>query len=204
MPIHQLMVKTGVNIFFQGHDHLFAKEIVDGIIYQEVPMPSDSTYIIGTTDNGSAYTDLKIDASGHIRVTVSPANVTVDYIRAWLPADETAQHKNGEVANSYTVFPKPTLVEQNTNLPTMFTLEQNYPNPFNPSTEIRYQITVSGHVSLKVFNVLGNEVGTLVNQRQSSGFYTERFTASNLPSGMYFVQLNFNGNILTKKAILLK
>ncbi|MGE5499731.1 MAG: metallophosphoesterase, partial [Syntrophothermus sp.] len=104
LPIHQLMVKNGVKIFFQGHDHLYAKEELDGIVYQTVPMPSDSTYKIGVTDNGDAFSGIKLDGSGHLRVTVSSDKAQVDYIRALLPADETTQKKNGETVFSYSVF----------------------------------------------------------------------------------------------------
>jgi hypothetical protein len=104
MPIHQLMVDNGVNIFFQGHDHLFAVEQLDGLTYQEVPMPSDSTYEIGVLANADAYTDVTLEGSGHLRVMVSPTCVTVDYIRAYLPADTLGGvHRNREVAYSYTI-----------------------------------------------------------------------------------------------------
>jgi len=100
LPVHQLMVKHGVTIFFQGHDHLFARQEKDGIIYQETPNPADSTY---TAFNREAYRSGDIlPNAGFLRVTVSPANVKVDYIRGWLPKDETPEHKNGEVAFSYT------------------------------------------------------------------------------------------------------
>ena len=85
LPIHQLMVKYGVNIFFQGHDHLFAQEVLDGVVYQEVPMPSDSTYMIGMLANADAFTSNQISGTGHLRVTVSPENTKVDFIRAYLP-----------------------------------------------------------------------------------------------------------------------
>jgi hypothetical protein len=202
MPIHQLMVKNGVNIFFQGHDHLYAKEDVDGIVYQEVSMPSDSTYIIGTRDNGDAYGGVKLDASGHIRVTVSSSGVTVDYVRAWLPADETSQHKNREIAYTYTVRPSTTSVKSSGTIPEKFALEQNYPNPFNPSTLIRYSIPHAGQVRLNVYDILGRTVAQLVDQEQSAGTYEVRFDASQLPSGIYIYQLTCNGGIQTRKALL--
>ncbi len=206
MPIHQLMVKYGVNIFFQGHDHLYAKEEMDGIVYQEVPMPSDSTYIIGMTDNGSAYGGIKLDASGHLRVTVNPNEIKVDYVRAWLPKDETSQHKNGEVAYSYSVLPKTTDVKIQEAVPTEYTLMQNYPNPFNPETVISYQLPQSGFVSLKVFDVLGREVATLVDEYQNAGTYNSKFIAQNynVPSGVYFYRLNAGNFVQTKKALLIK
>ncbi|MFM8179600.1 MAG: metallophosphoesterase family protein [Candidatus Kapaibacterium sp.] len=72
LAIHQLMVKYGVNVFFQGHDHLFAKEELDGVVYHEVPMPSDSTYEIGVLANADAYKGVTMRGSGHIRVDVRP------------------------------------------------------------------------------------------------------------------------------------
>ena len=68
-------------------------------------------------------------------------------------------------------------------------LNQNYPNPFNPSTVISYQLPVSGDVILKVYDVLGNEVATLVNEEKLAGNFTVRFNTANLPSGVYFYQL---------------
>jgi hypothetical protein len=102
MPLHQLMVANGVNIFFQGHDHLFAKEELDGLIYQEVPMPCDSTYIIGM-ENADAYLGDTLPPSGHLRVTVADSGVQVDYVKAVEPWDETPEHPNGEIAYSYTI-----------------------------------------------------------------------------------------------------
>lgn len=102
-PIHQLFVDTGVDIFFQGHDHVFSHEILDGVTYQAVPMPSDSTYQIGYLANGGAYTSDVMNGTGHIRVNVSSGGIKVDFVRAYLPADETGVHKNREVGFSYTV-----------------------------------------------------------------------------------------------------
>ncbi len=104
LPVHRLMVKHGVTILFQGHDHLFARQQRDGIVYQETPNPADSTY---TAFFREAYLSGDIlPNSGYLRVTVSPANAKVDYVRSYLPKDETPEHKNGEVAFSYTVSPK--------------------------------------------------------------------------------------------------
>ena len=116
LPIHQLFVKTGVTIFFQGHDHLFARQEKDGVIYQEVPNPADPTY---TAFNVDAYVPDRISLpggrydpaygvtlpnAGHLVVTVSPSQVTVAYIRAVLTGDEAkAGAINNAVAFSYTV-----------------------------------------------------------------------------------------------------
>ena len=106
LPVHQLMVKTGVTIFFQGHDHLFARQEQekDGIIYQEVPNPADATY---TAFNREAYRSGDIlPNAGHLLVTVAPDGVRVDYVRSYLPKDEVEARTHGEVAFSYTVAPR--------------------------------------------------------------------------------------------------
>jgi hypothetical protein len=89
-------------------------------------------------------------------------------------------------------------------LPGTFTLKQNYPNPFNPVTEIKYEIPAEGLVSLKVFNILGEEVAVLVKERQPQGDYTATFSAGILPSGVYVYTLESGGYTSVKKCILMK
>jgi len=88
--------------------------------------------------------------------------------------------------------------------PTEFQLSQNYPNPFNPTTNISFSIPDESYVTLKVYNILGYEITTLVNKEMKSGNYTVKFDGSSLPSGIYFYRLQANHNIATKKLILVK
>ena len=96
--------------------------------------------------------------------------------------------------------------------PTQFALSQNYPNPFNPTTSFKFQVPSCEFVSLKVFDVLGREVATLVNDIRNAGVYTVRWDASSLPSGMYFYRLqagnaftsSARGFVETKKMVLAK
>ena len=85
-----------------------------------------------------------------------------------------------------------------------FNLYQNYPNPFNPSTTISWQISESQFVSLKIYDVLGNEIRTLINEEQQAGFHKVNFDAAALSSGMYFYSLQANNKTLTNKMILMK
>ena len=103
MPIHQLMVTNHVNMYFQGHDHVYARESLDSLVYQTVPMPSDSSYSLGYIANGAAFTGTVLKGAGHIRVTVSTDSLKVDYVSARLSKDETATSKNGNIFYSYGV-----------------------------------------------------------------------------------------------------
>ncbi len=95
-------------------------------------------------------------------------------------------------------------VDEGSNTPSSFKLEQNYPNPFNPSTTIQYTIRERGYVTLKVFNVLGQNVKTLVNREQSAGRYKILFNANHLPGGLYFYQIKTNTLTETRKMSLIK
>jgi len=104
LPIHQLMVKNEVDIFFHGHDHDYARELVDGIVYLECPKPDDAGYTwqpYSYGHNEGLYPDaiVELQNSGYFRVNVSPTETRVEYVRSYLPGDGT----NGIVADSVTV-----------------------------------------------------------------------------------------------------
>ncbi len=88
--------------------------------------------------------------------------------------------------------------------PASYRLDQNYPNPFNPRTTISYGIPVKSNVILKVFNSLGQEVVTLVNEEKEAGIYLIEFNARDIPSGVYFYTLKTENFIQTNKMILMK
>jgi hypothetical protein len=96
------------------------------------------------------------------------------------------------------------IVELNLKSTTGFTLEQNFPNPFNPSTKIKYQLSKTGFVQLKVFNILGAEVDLLVNETQEEGDYSINFDAGSLPGGVYIYSLRVNDLIQNNKMVLVK
>jgi hypothetical protein len=99
----------------------------------------------------------------------------------------------------------PTDVNDGSNsLPEIFSLEQNYPNPFNPSTSIQFRIPENSFVSLKIYNVLGKEVSTLINEEKNAGAYEVNFNASALSSGVYFYKLEAGNFVQTRKMVLMK
>ncbi len=201
ISIHQLMVDNNVTIFFHGHDHIFAKEEIDNMIYQECPVPNDLTYGPGFENYQNNDSTVVVNNSGHIRVSVSPSEVTVDYIRAYLPAGGT----NGTLGHSYTISSatsvqvnkKPLKLED-------FNLYQNYPNPFNPTTTINYSLSKKQNVRISVFNLMGKEIAELVNGSKNPGEHKILFDGSKLASGIYYYKIEINGSGKFRKMILLK
>ncbi|MCH8032961.1 MAG: T9SS type A sorting domain-containing protein [Bacteroidetes bacterium] len=90
------------------------------------------------------------------------------------------------------------------NIPRKFELSQNYPNPFNPSTAIKYSIPKAGFVTLVVYDVLGSEVSSLVNEEKTAGYFEIEFDGSSLASGIYFYRLQAGDFVETKKMMMLK
>ena len=112
-----------------------------------------------------------------------------------------------EYVLKYTYFLKLDIPEENIenkSVPDKFSLGQNYPNPFNPSTVISFAIPTQAFVTVKVYDILGREVKTLMNETKPAGYYEINFNASDLPSGTYIYEIRAGNFVETKKMILLK
>jgi hypothetical protein len=148
--------------------------------------------------------------------TVTPFTTALDSLPRLINADPfAAPFKLVNGASMYYVLARATgtkenslggatSVEQVSGLPASFSLDQNYPNPFNPSTTIRFQIAKAGFVTLKVFDMLGREVSTLVSQQMDAGVYQSKWDASGYASGMYLYTLQAGNSVETRKLMLVK
>lgn len=154
------------------------------------------TVRVDQTSNGSTWKligSFKFTGTTSDKVIISNAAKTNNYVVADAIKIDSYDHAA-------------TGIESNDNeLPKNFSLSQNYPNPFNPSTVISYQIPAFSHVSLKVFDVLGREVATLVNEFKPAGDYSTHFTiSSSFASGVYFYQIRAGNFVDTKKLVVAK
>lgn len=180
---------------------------------------SQKGFIIGgyneTLNAMNTVEQVEILPNGSLKITKS---VPLTYARSGLMAvayqngfvavfgGRTDRGHLGKVVPYIEILEEVTSVNEEDELPKEFTLNQNYPNPFNPSTVISYQLPVAGHVSLKIFNQLGQEIATLVDEFQQAGKHNSQFSILNseFSSGIYFYTLKTYSFTQTKKMLLLK
>jgi hypothetical protein len=137
------------------------------------------------------------------KYTINPEDSVEVYFAMALGTDEASMLESmAEAESKYTLITS--VKRQDDVIPSVYSLEQNYPNPFNPSTKISFEIPSKETVTLKIFNVLGQEVTTLINNELDAGKYTLDFNASSLASGMYIYQITAGNFHATKKMTLLK
>ncbi len=211
MPIHQLMAANKVSIFFHGHDHFFGKQELDSIIYQEVPTTSDNSYHNGNAVSGGYISGDIETNSGHIRVTVAPAKVTVEYIRAYRLVDQDANHVNGEVAYSYTVLGNNTDINKQTVFDNSdeFYLDRTYQSSYGSSPRIHFHVPRNGKVDMRIYNTRGREIRTLADKVFSPGSHAitwDRVDNSGnfISAGVYFCTLQAQGNVSKSLKLILK
>jgi hypothetical protein len=181
-----------------GHFHT-APPGVSGAVVKSIALSGAPA--AATVSGDWAASDLTQALTGALVDSILAGHVYVNF--------HTAANPTGEIRGQVLFeFPSSgsTAVERVTEaVPASFTLRQNYPNPFNPSTTITFELPRAGRVALKVFNVLGQEVATLVDEFKEAGGYSARFDASKLASGTYLYQLRTDAGILSvKKMMLLK
>ena len=105
--VHDLLVASGVNIVFHGHDHLYARQELDGVVYQAVPQPGWPGLTLRDPGEYGYRSGTLLPSSGHLRVTVSSTALTVEYVKAYLEKDESAERRNATVVHAYTIEAKP-------------------------------------------------------------------------------------------------
>jgi len=196
-PIHQLFVDNHLTTFFQGHDHVFAHETLDSLTYIAVPMAADSTYEIGWLANADAYLSDTLPGTGHIKVTVSPTCVKIDFVRAYLPADTmSGQHHNREIAFTKTFGDCSELgikEEKNSLASTLF------PNPANAYTNVMMKNVSTQQHSYQLLDASGRVVLAKTNIGQFRNFIIDTHALQN---GVYFLQLSDEKETETKKLII--
>ena len=203
-PIKDLLTENRVTIVFHGHDHLFAKQELDCLLYQELPQPSLPNF--NTTPQATSYgyvNGVILPNSGHLRVNVSPSGVTVDYVRAVRPTQETSSLHNKDIAETYNIG----LVNCYDSIGLGVDVEQSnyniisvYPNPVAANS-----LTVSANTSRpydRTIQLLSLTGETLLTETLKSGNTSTSFNISDIAAGLYFIKVLDGSNITTFKIMV--
>ncbi|MBK8552644.1 MAG: T9SS type A sorting domain-containing protein [Ignavibacteria bacterium] len=161
--------------------------------YTTVGTNIDSLIVNVSTDGGQTF-PFEIFRKGGLGLSTAPQTTTF-----FIPQNSTQWQSFKSSLNNIV-----SVSSELSNIPSKFLLNQNYPNPFNPVTTISYNLPAGGFVKLKVFDILGKEIMTLVNENQVPGVHKAEFNASNLSSGIYFYRIVTDGFTDTKRMVLIK
>jgi predicted phosphodiesterase len=166
-PIKQILMENEVTIFFHGHDHFFAKQERDCLIYQECPQPSHPNFSNANSADDYGYVEgLILPNSGHLRINVDPSGVNVEYVRVYKPEDENNTRHNGDISATYFIPAGNCYDTLQSGIPMIWNSdylnELVYPNPFTESVHIAFSMAKSESVSIEIFNEQGQHVRHLV------------------------------------------
>lgn len=200
-PIKDLLTENRVTTFFHGHDHFFGKQEKDCLIYQETPQPSLPNFTgPNQADDYGYFNGQFLPNTGHIRVTVGPAGVKTEYIRAFLPSQETPTRHNGDIAATYYIGKTNCYDSLSTGAPVLwnsnYSGELVYPNPSFGDVQIKFSLAKAERVNLSIFDENGRLVRQLLaaNLIPAGDFQLvwdgKGPGGQGLPSGIYFWKLS--------------
>lgn len=214
-PIKDLLTEHRTNIFFHGHDHFFGKQDKECLIYQETPQPSLPNFNYPSQAASYGYLQgLIISNSGHLRVTVSPEGTRVEYIKAYLPAQENANRHNGDVVASYFIGAKNCYDSLRNGIPllwnTEYLKEVIFPNPFHDQTRISFELSTPQYIQAEIIDLKGQIIGMpLKGQMIPAGTYTfvwdgEDIHGQRVPSGTYIYRISYGQNQLSTGRLIIQ
>jgi hypothetical protein len=166
VPIHQLLIDNHVDIMFHGHDHFYAKQDTDGIVYQMAPQPAQSRWdsIPGQAANYGYTHGVLLGVRGYLRVKLDDTSATVAYVRTYLPAEETTSvRQNRDISHSYTIVKHDSTAISEARPAAGRVRLAVSPSPFRYSTTIDYVLPGPGNMELKMYDLTGAEVKRLAD-----------------------------------------
>lgn len=208
-------LSPNTTLFFSNFYYVNNKENADSLLtetdmvnFRAELVKSVNDEVVGTFDN-ITYNINNLDDYDNINYQVDLANIDQGdyYLRLVSEVEGSAEYNLSDLQNNISNLERKNYKEvyfTGDELPSAYYLSQNYPNPYNPATTINYQLPQNGFVTLKIYDILGKEVATLVNEQKTQGRYSINFDASRLASGVYIYQLRVNDYVSSKKMLLLK
>ena len=184
-----------------------ALTVSDAVNFKAELVNASTNQVVGTFDN-ITYNKNNLEKYASIDYSVDCSGIAAGdyYLRLVTNVNGNASYTLANIVSDNTTLAKKNFNKVNftgSEIPTTYDLAQNFPNPFNPSTTIRYQLPQDGMVTLKIYDILGSEVATLVNEEKIAGMYEVNFNASSLASGVYIYKIQTGEFTATKKLMLL-
>jgi len=214
-PIKDLLTENRVNIFFHGHDHFFAKQEKECMIYQECPQPSHPNFM--NANQAAAYGYVQgqfLPNAGHLRVTVDSSGVQVEYVRAYLPVNETPTRQNKDVSATYFIGSVNCYDSLTTGVPVLWNSdymdELVYPNPFSSETRIAFTVPEQEKLNLSIYTEGGALVKKLlVDSEVPAGRYQviwdgKSYSGADQPQGLYFYTITGDKGLRKTGKIILQ
>ena len=204
-PIKDLLTENRVTIFFHGHDHIFGKQEKDCLIYQETPQPSHPNFqSAGQADDYGYFEGQILPNSGHLRISVDPNGTKVEYVRAYLPANETGNRHNKDVSATYFIGASNCYDALSTGAPVLWNRDYSdeliFPNPFVEETTLSFTLKQTENVQLSLFDEQGKQVRTLIaGSIVPAGSFQLAWNGKDdrgriLPDGVYWYHLQTGGS----------
>lgn len=187
---NQLSTNGGATWTVSGYTPTGTPFGLRGVLGTQYIWIATASQIARSTNNGTSFTSQFTLPAGQSGYGISMANINCGWVC-------TATGKIYKYTDNVGIQPP-------ISTPTKFELKQNYPNPFNPQTTIDFSLEQTGYVTLKIYNLLGQEVMTLIDGVETAGNHTTTFNASNLPSGTYFYTMKSGDNTATRSLVLVK
>lgn len=199
-PIKDLLTENHVTTFFHGHDHFFAKQDKDCLVYQLCPQPSLPNFSgPNQADDYGYFAGQILPNAGHLRLTVSPDGVTTEYVRAYLPSQETATRHNRDVSATYFIGAENCYDSLSTSTPVLWNANYSdeliYPNPSSGEVKIEFSLAAAERLDLSIFDGNGRRVrhllaGAMVPAGKFHIVWDGRGDGGQrLPDGVYFYQI---------------
>jgi hypothetical protein len=208
-------LNSSSELIFSNYYYVVNKNLADSLLGEnfnltfksELVKASDNA-VVGTFDV-ITYDKYNLDKYANLSYLVDCAGIESGeyFMRLTTTINEDVNLYLSDIQRDDIVLEKSNLLTRNfkgEGIPVTYSLEQNFPNPFNPSTTIRYQLPQDGMVTLKVYDILGSEVATLVNEQKSAGRYEVNFDASRFASGVYIYKITSGSYVSSKKMLLVK
>ncbi len=201
LPIHQLFVDYGVNVFFHGHDHLYIRQELDGVVYQLVPQPSLYNYTGIDQAASYGYKGKILPNSGHLNILVDPDSCRIDYIRSYHVDNSKKNEINGKLEYSYLIYPN-IIKDVNTDISRKEVFNIQYNNQ-DILKLIFHNINSSGTITIN--NILGERISEFeINIVDNYFCYNWDLRSDNaevIPNGIYFITLRTDKMEITRKFI---